>query len=215
MLRSANRVGDDTRASGLHQSSSRNAFASLAGNFPASISFTSSSPSLILLTIFSSAVTGVSLNAPRREVRRTDSPCSARRSVAVWLVLNLLKDMTCMAYCFLLVTKVAICTKTATKLRYFNTQARLSFIIHRFLGLFPFCSRIKAVSTPIYPPSSSHWHWRKKTDKREGWLYCCLSWLLCGGVCKGRRLFFGGGGCFCRLGAGLCRWGSYFAVCEN
>ena len=44
-----------------------------------------------------------------------------------------------------------------------------SLIIHRSsLILIPFCSRIKAVSTPIYPPSSSHWHWGRKGDEMQG-----------------------------------------------
>ena len=44
-----------------------------------------------------------------------------------------------------------------------------SLIIHRSsLIMIPFCSRIKAVSTPIYPPSSSHWHWGRKGDEMQG-----------------------------------------------
>ena len=50
-----------------------------------------------------------------------------------------------------------------------------SLIINRLsLILISFCSRIKAVSTPIYPPSSSHWHWGRKGGVWAGKLKCCL-----------------------------------------
>ena len=58
----------------LLQSSSRNDLALFAESLPASMSLTSFIPELMRLTISSSFVTGVSLNAPRREIRRTDSP---------------------------------------------------------------------------------------------------------------------------------------------
>ena len=43
-----------------------------------------------------------------------------------------------------------------------------SFVHRSSFIVFPFCSRIKAVSTPIYPPSSSHWHWGRKGDVLAG-----------------------------------------------
>ena len=44
----------------------------------------------------------------------------------------------------------------------------LSFIFNRFPGVFRVCSRIKAVSTPIYPPSSFGWHWGMKRKSGGG-----------------------------------------------